>query len=117
MDTVFEHHYFHWLQDEREGGVRLLISPRGEGHFRMRWSMSRKDPDASETDAMNYAAPGKLAIVYATPVSVDADGTILLRYRYIRILDPAQFTTNDLDYGRLGESFHAIDARPGAKSQ
>jgi hypothetical protein len=112
MDTVFEHHYFDWEQNRQEGGVRLLISPRGEGRFRLRWRMSRKEDDASSTDAMKYAAPGKLAIVYGTPESVDEDGTIVLRYHYIRILAPAQFRANELDYGRRGERYRAIKAAP-----
>jgi len=110
MDTV----YFDWEQDESLGGARLLISPRGEGLFRMRWRMIRKDPGASDVDALKYAAPGKLAIVYATPESVADDGAIVLRYHYIRILDPAHFSANELDYGRIGEPFHPIDARPRA---
>jgi hypothetical protein len=114
MDTVFEHHYFDWEQDNRAGGVRLLISPRGEGLFRARWNLSRKDPDVSATDAMDYAAPGNLAIVYGTPESVDDDGTIVLRYRYIRILDPSHFTAHVLSYGRIGEPFRPVDARPNA---
>jgi len=112
MNTLFEHHYFDWEQDDRAGGARLIISPRGEGLFRMRWSMFRNDPDSSYLDALQFAAPGKLAIVYATPESVADDGTIVLGYHYIRILDPGHFTANELDYGRIGEPFHPLDARP-----
>jgi len=113
MDTVFENHYFDWEQDEHGHGVRLLISPRGEGLFRMRWRMTRDDPEASYEDAMKYAAPGKLAIVYGTPISVDADGTVVMRYHYIRTLGPAHFSANELDYGRIGgEPFRPIDAKP-----
>jgi hypothetical protein len=117
METLLEHHYFDWEQDERVGGVRLVISPRGEGLFRVRWSMNRKDPEASCEDAMNYAAPGKLAIVYGTPESVDEDGTIVLRYHYTRILDVERFTTNELDYGRVGEPFRPVGARPKAAAK
>jgi hypothetical protein len=114
METVFEHHYFDWEQNEREGGVLLLVSSRSEGRFRMSWRMDRNDPDASSEDAMQYAAPGKLAIVYGTPESVDADGTIVLRYHYVRILGPAHFRAHELDYGRPGESYHALQAAPNA---
>jgi len=114
MDTVFEHHYYDWEQIRQAGGVRLLISPRGEGRFRLRWRMNRKEEDVNSTDAMNYAAPGKLAIVYGTPESVDEDGTIVLRYHYLRILDPAQFRANELDYGRRGERYRAIKVTPAA---
>jgi hypothetical protein len=114
MATVFEHHYFDWEQNRQDGGLRLLISPRGEGRFRMRWQMSRKAQDASADDAMKYAAPGKLAIVYGTPESVDEDGTIVLRYHYVRIFGPAQFRENELDYGRRSETYDANKATPGA---
>ena len=66
---------------------------------------------------MNYAAPGKLAIVYGTPESVDEDGTIVLRYHYTRILDVERFTTNELDYGRVGEPFRPVGARPKAAAK
>jgi hypothetical protein len=111
MDTVFESHYFDWTEDEHPDGICLLISPRGEGDFRMRWHVDRKDPEATSADAMKYAKPGKLALVYGTPESVDPDGTIVLRYHYIRILGPKHFTSTQLDYGRLGESFRPYDAR------
>jgi hypothetical protein len=111
MDTVFKSHYFDWTQDDHPSGVCLLISPRGEGDFRMRWQLNRKDQDATYVDALKYAAPGKLALVYGTPVSIDPDGTIVLRYHYIRVLDTAQFTANELNYGRLGETFRPYDAK------
>jgi hypothetical protein len=114
MKTIFEHHYFDWEQNQREGGIRLLVSDRGEGRFRMKWRMDRKDPDASYEDAMKYATPGALALVYGTPESVDDDGTIVLRYHYVRILAPAHFSASELDYGRPGESYHAIPAKPSA---
>jgi hypothetical protein len=111
MDTVFVHHYFDWTQDNHLCGPNLLISPRGEGNFRMRWHVSRNDDDADEAEALRYAAPGKLALVYGSPESIDPDGTIVLRYHYIRILDPEHFTANELNYGRLGESFRPYDAK------
>lgn len=112
MDTVFEHRYFDWEQDDSGSGVRLLISPRGEGFFRMRWHVKEEDMDATYKDAMKYARPGKLAIVYGSPESVTDDGTIIMRYHYIRILGPAHFTANELDYGRLGSGpFRPVDAK------
>jgi hypothetical protein len=114
-DTVFTHRYFDWEQDEHSDGIHLLISPRGEGNFRMRWKATRKDPDATEDEAMKYATPGKLAIVYGTPESIDADGTIVLRYHYIRIIGKGHYTDNELDYGRLGQQpFRPVDAVPTA---
>jgi len=111
MDTLFQSHYFDWTQDDHAGCAHLMISPRGEGDFRMRWQVNRTRQDADDKDAMKYAAPGKLALVYGTTESIDPDGTIVLRYHYIRILDAAQFTANELDYGRLGETFRPYDAK------
>jgi len=85
-----------------------------EGNFRMRWKMHRNDPDAPEEKAMKYAAPGKLAIVYGTPEGIDPDGTIVLHYHYIRIVSPAHFSANELDYGRLGQPFKPVDSAPTA---
>jgi hypothetical protein len=110
MDTVFDHHYCDWQVDEAAGSKRLLISPRGEGRFRMHWELNRKDTDATSVDAQKYACPGSLAIVYASPESVDDDGTIVMHYRYIRVMGPAHFTRRDMDYGRRGEPYHPVDA-------
>jgi hypothetical protein len=114
METVFEHHYFDWEQDENADGIKLLISPRGEGNFRMRWKVHRTDPDAPLENAMKYATPGKLAIVYGTPESVDPDGTVVLKYHYIRILGPQHFSANELDYGRVGQPFKPVESAPTA---
>jgi hypothetical protein len=103
LDTVLEHHYFAWKEDRYPGGVKLPISARGEGMFRLRWHVHQNDPEATVDDAAQYAAPGDLAMVYGTPESVDEDGTIVLRYHYLRIVRPAHFTTKGLSYGRLGE--------------
>ncbi|HEY3860268.1 MAG TPA: hypothetical protein VGO59_00135 [Verrucomicrobiae bacterium] len=108
MATLFDNHYFDWEQKGRGPDAKLAISPRGEGLFRMNWNLSRKKEDASQTDAMKYAAPGNLAIVYGTPLSIGTDGMIDLRYHYIRVLDLDQFTTNELDYGRMGEPVRPI---------
>jgi ribosome biogenesis protein Tsr3 len=78
----------------------------------MHWSVDRKDQDATSQDAMKFAAPGKLAIVYGSPESVDEDGTIVLRYRYARIISPKHFTANEVNYGRPGESYHPASYQP-----
>lgn len=110
-DSVFEHHYFDWQQDIGSGGLKLVVSPRGEGTFCSRWRLSKENDDATAYDAQKYAHPGKLAIVYGVPEAVKDDGTIVLRYRYVRILKQNHFTTNDINYGRLGdEPFRPIGA-------
>jgi hypothetical protein len=103
VDSVVEHHYFDWKQHKAPKGMLVMLSRRGEGLFRFRWHLRRNSADASREDAASYAAPGNLAIVYGVPESVDDDGTIVLKYRYARILDSGHYATNGIDYGRLGE--------------
>jgi hypothetical protein len=103
--TVFDHHYFDW-DEEMDPAVNLLVSPRGEGAFACHWQMRKKDNDANAYDAEKFAHAGKLAIVYGTPESVMADGTVVLKYHYLRIFTRSQFITNHIDYGRLGEDLN-----------
>jgi hypothetical protein len=107
-DTVFEHHYFNGVQNNNGHGVKLFVSPRGEGLFRAKWHMDKVGKDATAESAEKYAREGKLALVYGVPEKVDADGTVVIKYRYLRILGADQFSTNTLDYGRFGESCCAI---------
>ncbi len=110
-DTVFEHHYFDWVQERGPGGLQLAVSPRGEGLFKMRWILDKKSDDSTAESAEKFASPGKLAIVYGVPERVDPDGTVVLHYKYIRIIDEDHFNTNEFDYGRLGEPFHSLPPR------
>jgi hypothetical protein len=107
-DTVFEHHYFDWVQNNDGRGVTLFVSPRGEGLFRARWRLDKTGRDASAESAEKYAGEGRLALVYGVPEKVDADGTVVIKYRYLRILGADHFSTNKYDYGRFGEPFCAI---------
>jgi hypothetical protein len=110
--TTFEHHYFDWQEDRRFGRVQLNLSPRGEGIFRMDWVLRGKDAEGGVEATENFASPGKLAIVYGVPEKVE-DGTVVLRYRFLRMVDEGGFNTNRLDYGRFGEPFRYIDNPPG----
>jgi hypothetical protein len=106
-ETVFEHHYYDWEQNSDLSGANLLVSPRGEGAFTCNWQLRKLNSDSSAYGAEQFARRGKLAIVYGVPESVTADGTVVLKYAYLRILDRGHFVTNYLDYGRLGvEPFH-----------
>jgi hypothetical protein len=102
-ESVFEQHYFDWAQDTDAEGVNLLVSPRGEGLFRCQWQMRKTVNNASAYDGEKFARTGKLAIVYGVPESVEDDGTIVLKYSYLRVLGRSHFSTNEVDYGRLGE--------------
>ncbi len=109
--TTFDHHYFDWQENRDCHGVELSVSPRGEGLFRVEWEMTKYDPSSSDDDAVKYAAPGKLAIVYGVPERIE-DGTVVLRYRFLRVLDPSHFSTNVFDYTRFGEPFTYIYTPP-----
>jgi hypothetical protein len=102
-NSTFDHLYFDWKQEKMDGHVKLIASSRGEGFFRTDWHLLKKDPDASSRNAEKFAGKGKLAIVYGVPKAVDPDGTVVLEYRYLRVFDRDQFTTNDIFYGRMGE--------------
>jgi hypothetical protein len=112
--TTLDHHYFDWQQNSDLHGAQLCVSPRGEGPFRVKWELTKNDPEATAKDAANYAAPGNLAIVYGVPEAID-NGTVVLRYRYLRIVDPNHFSTNIYDYSRFGEPFTYIE--PSVKPQ
>ncbi len=113
-ETVFEHHYFDWVQDGKGGSVRLNVSPGGEGLFRTRWHLDKTQPEATAASAEKYAGKGKLAVVYGIPETVESNGTVVLKYRYLRVLDKEHFDTNVFDYGRMGESFRVL--HPKCKS-
>jgi hypothetical protein len=110
--TTFEHHYFDWEEDRYLGDVQLNLSPRGEGLFRTDWVLRRNDPEAGSAAAESYAGPGKLAIVYGVPEKVE-NGTVVLRYRFLRVVDADDYSTNKFDYGRFGEPFRYLDNLPG----
>ena len=110
--TTFEHHYFDWEQDRRFCDIALNVSPRGECLFRTEWVLQRTDANAGTEAAESYASPGKLAIVYGVPEKVD-DGTVVLKYRLLRVVDEDHFNTNRFDYGRFGQPFHYIDSSAG----
>jgi hypothetical protein len=112
--TVFEHHYFDWVQDQGGHGVKLAVSPRGEGQFSVLWHLDKTTQNADAYTVQDYAKPGRLAIVYGVPEKVQADGTVVLKYRYLRVLRTKNFTTNEFDYGRTGEPFHVLSATNSA---
>ncbi len=109
--TTFEHHYFNWEEDRCFGEVQLNVSSHGEGLFCTDWVLRRNDPMAGSDAAESFASPGKLAIVYGVPEKVE-DGTVVLRYRYLRVVDMDDYNIDRFDYGRFGEPFHPIDIPP-----
>jgi len=106
--AVLEHHYFDWEQDKTPHGIELLLSPTGEGAFRANLHLRKGIPDVTADDAEKYTGLGKLAIVYGVPESVDPDGTVVLKYHYVRTFTRGEYNTYELEYSRLGQPF-----RPG----
>jgi hypothetical protein len=106
--TTFEHHFFGWQVDRQSGQKKLILSPRGEGIFRTEWTLRRNNPEAGVDAAEAYASPGKLAIVYGVPQKVE-DGAVVLRYRYLRLFQPWEFTIHEFDFGRFGEPYHYLE--------
>jgi hypothetical protein len=108
--TTFEHHYFNGVQNGDGKKAEVFVSPRGEGTFRTRWHLDRVGKASDEASVYKFIGEGKLALVYGVPEKVNADGTVILKYRYLRILDPGQFSTNMLDYGRFGRPLRVLDS-------
>jgi hypothetical protein len=102
--TTFEHHYFDWQEDREVVSPKLLVSPKGEGMFKTEWHLRKKTPEATTTDAGKFASPGKLAIVYGFPETLE-DKTVVLHYRYLRVIGQSSYCTNEFEYGRFGEPF------------
>ncbi|MGD1086062.1 MAG: hypothetical protein ABSA47_15105 [Verrucomicrobiota bacterium] len=111
--TTFEQRYFDWEQDSHWGGARLSVSPRGEGLFRTEIVLRRAAPDADLASAEQFASPGSLAIVYGVPEAVE-DGVVILKYRYLRVIPPDQYSISRFDYGRFGEPVRYLGNPPPA---
>lgn len=105
IKTTFEHHYFDWEQNDFTSGPKYDLSPHGEGLFSAEWIVRKVDMDATADDALNFASPGKLAIIYGIPTSVDTNGVIQLRYHYLHLINADQYSTYEFDYGRYGQPF------------
>lgn len=100
--TTLEHRYYDWQQQTGLCGGGLSVSPRGEGLFQTDAVFRRNEPGAGVAAVQKSLAPGSLAIVYGVPETV-ADGTVVLKYRYIRVFAPGDFSISDFDYGRFGD--------------
>jgi hypothetical protein len=111
--TTFDQRYYDWEQATRWGRARLSVSPRGEGLFRAEIVLRRAVPDADIADAQSFASPGSLAIVYGVPESVQ-DGIVVLKYRYVRVIPPDQYSISQFDYGRFGEPVRYLGNPPAA---
>jgi hypothetical protein len=101
--TTFDHRYYDWQQKTgvAASGQGISVSPRGEGIFQTETVFRPKEPGAGLAQVEKSLSTGSLAIVYGVPQTV-ADGTVVLKYRYIRVLEPGDFSTSEFDYGRFG---------------
>jgi hypothetical protein len=95
--TMYEHHYWDWVEDYGSQQEIAFLSPRGEGSFMCKRQLSAfsKDPGASLSN------PGEMAIVYGTVDGVKPDGTVVLDCApLIKTLPAGTFATDIWDYGR-----------------
>jgi hypothetical protein len=104
VTTQVEHHYFDWKEARNASEGKYFVSPRGEGAFTFTWESRRKNAIATTADVDQYAAPGKMVVVYGIPKSVDSNGVITLNYRFMRIIEPAECNFYTSNYGRAGEA-------------
>jgi hypothetical protein len=111
--TTFEHHYYDWQPETSLGGSQVSVSARGEGLFSTEAVFRRNGPDASLAAVETFAKPGSLAIVYGVPEKIE-DGTIILKYRFLRVIPPGSYSISQFDYGRFGEPIRYLDAPPAA---
>jgi len=112
--TTFEHRYYDWQEEAGlYGGARLSVSPRGEGLFRTEAVFRRNKPGAGLSAVERFASPGSLAIVYGVPEKVE-DGTVVLKYRFLRVIPPGDYSISQFDYGRFGERIRYMDTPPAA---
>lgn len=105
--TTVEHKYYDWEVDHSTSGEKINLSPRGEGAFRFEWLVHRREDDATTADVEKYAGPGKMILVYGTPDGIE-DNTIILKYRFLRIIEKDHFNMTQYDYGRFGQPVHYI---------
>lgn len=86
---AFEHHYWDFVEDYSVQKEIAFLSPRGEGKFR-----TIVEPGGTSVTV------GDMAIAYVVPLSVDADGTVVVRLRGLRMLRRELYATDIMDYGR-----------------
>lgn len=91
---LMEHHYFDWKEENFEPDQMYYLSAFGQGLFQTNWNL-KKSADL-EYFKTRFAV-GNLAIVYALPDTV-IDEVVLVRSRYIRIIDRKNFRADQSDY-------------------
>ena len=91
---LMQHRYFDWQVDYSMTKSKYLVSTQGEGLFQTSWRLTK---DADLPYFMDRFSAGNLAIVYATPDTV-INYVVLVKSRYIRILDKSEFNATELNY-------------------
>jgi hypothetical protein len=105
---TFEHRYYDWQEEKWLGGGQLSIAPRGEGLFTTEAVFRFFDSSVSPAAVKDFASPGSLAIVYGVPQKVE-NGIVILKYRYLRVIPPKDFTISQFDYGRFDEPIRFME--------
>jgi hypothetical protein len=97
---LMQHRYFDWEVDYSMTKSKYLVSTQGEGLFQTSWQLTK---DADLVYFMDRFSAGNLAIIYATPDTVIND-VVLVKSRYIRILDKNEFNATELNYIPSGKN-------------
>ena len=96
VDLLVEHHHFDWLEDFKLNENIFVLSPRGEGRFRTLWYMRG---EYGIDEVKRWTAPGNMAVVYGTPVSVDK-GIIEIESFCVRFILRRRCRFCEYPYGR-----------------
>jgi hypothetical protein len=98
---LLEHRYFDWNLDVTDDPQIFYPSTRGEGLFQTTWFL-KKSADLEYFS--ERFEPENLAMVYAVPDTV-IDDIVLVKSRYIRIIDKNDYRADQLDYFPARKNF------------
>jgi hypothetical protein len=103
--SLLEHRYYDWVRDRSKSKATHEISTRGQGLFRVEWYSNRRILESSADDVEWFAEPEKVAVVYGIPEKVEPDGTVVLKYRYLRIFKEKEVDARTVDFGGATDPF------------
>lgn len=106
--SLIEHRYYDWIKNRAKSKAPHEVSTRGQGLFRVEWFLNRLIPEATSDEAESLAAPDKVVVVYGIPEKVEADGTVVLSYRYLRVFKGNEVDARSVDFGSADEPFRYV---------
>jgi hypothetical protein len=106
--SLIEHRYYDWVKGRAKSKAPHEVSTRGQGLFRVEWFLNRLIPEATADEAELFSAPDKVVVVYGIPQKVEADGTVVLSYRYLRVFKGKEVDARTVDFGSADEPFRYV---------